>query len=405
MTPRLAIGARSREDAQTPRWAGAHLVGCLLLLAAALIISGCARQARPDARIPPRLTADEVADLLPKKIPDREGWGLDVLTALDANRIHPSRENVCAVLAVIEQESGYRPNPVVPNLARIVQKKLDGYADKLGPLGRPALDMLLEGKAPGTRESFAARLKKVKTERDLDLVFRDLLRYYEEEFPTTFAAANLLGRFTGFGALAAQNPITTAGSMQVSVRFAMEHPLSRDLEEWQVRDRLYTRAGGVLYGSARLLDYEAAYDRPIYRFADYNAGFYASRNAAFQAQLAELTGIALALDGDLLIYEKDATPSRRDSKTLKALQTLRDRYRLRLSDRALRKDAEKEKSRAFEQTETWRALKTLYRQHKGTPAYARLPEVLIRSPKMRGDRSTAWFARSVDRRYQQCLQR
>ena len=31
------------------------------------------------------------------------------------------------------------------------------------------------------------------------LVFRDLLRYYEEEFPTTFAAANLLGRFTGFG--------------------------------------------------------------------------------------------------------------------------------------------------------------------------------------------------------------
>ncbi len=376
----------------------------LLPLAALFLMSGCARHARPDA-LPPRLSAEEFGEMVPLQVADRDGWGLDVLTALDANKLHPSRENVCAVLAVIEQESGYKPNPVVPNLAKIVQEKLDRYAEKLGPLGKPAMEKLLEGKAPGTKESFAARLKKVRTERDLDVVFRDLLRYYEEEFPATFTAANLLGRAAGYGSLADQNPITTAGSMQVSVRFAAEHPQSDGLEEWQVRDRLYTRSGGVLYGTARLLGYDAAYDKPIYRFADYNAGFYASRNAAFQAQLAELTGTKLVADGDLLIYEKDATPSDKPSNTLMAMLSFRDKFKVDLSDGDVRDEAEKEKTREFEQTAIWKALKEQYAKRKGPPEYARLPEVVIRSPKMRGDRSTAWFARNVDRRYQQCLAR
>ena len=377
----------------------------LAACAVAFAMTACVRQVRPDQGFTPALTLEEATPLVPASVPDREGWALDVLTALNENHLPADLEHVCGTLAVIEQESNYQANPPVANLAKIVQRRLEAYSDKLGPLGRPVLEKLLEGRARGSRETFSQRLRKVRTERDLDLIFRDLLRYYEHEFPTTFKLVDLASEVTGRGGLESLNPITTAGSMQVAVTFALEHT-NGDVDDWEIRDKLYTRYGGVLYGSARLWGYEAAYDDPAYRFADYNAGLYTSRNAAVQGALETLTGAKLLADGDLLAYDKHGDPVAEDSNSLKALLRFRERYARWISEGDLRDDARTEKTRAFESTDTYRALQEAYRKKTGKPLpYARLPEVTIHSPKLKKDRTTSWFAESVNRRYRACLAR
>jgi hypothetical protein len=377
-----------------------------LLLALTDCSSRGLRGSEPEVPLPPRLNDAQVAQLIPSHVADREGWAHDVLVALETQRVHPWVEPVCQVLAVIEQESGFQENPTVKELPRIVRKRLDGYAEKLGVVGRSALQALMKHRAPGQSLSFEARLKKVKTERDLDRLFRELLKAYEEQYPAAYTAADLASELISSQGLEELNPITTAGSMQVSVRYAMQQQSDDDRPEAEVREEMYTRAGGVRYGTSRLLGYEARYAKPIYRFADYNAGFYSSRNAAFQLQVSQLTGMPLVLDGDLQLYDKDQQPRDEDSKTLKALLVFRTRHAPKLSERQLRRDVRKEKQADFEQTETWQAVRQAHERMTGKPPeYERLPEVAISSPKLSQDRTTAWFARSVNQRFQRCMSR
>ncbi|NNB88133.1 DUF1615 domain-containing protein [Corallococcus exiguus] len=385
------------------RWTGGLCVGVLLALTA------CASRAPVVTEVPapPTLSVAQVARLLPAKVKgaEREGWAGDVLAALDAEAIPAAAPEVCQVLAIIEQESGFQADPAVPGLPRMVRQKLDGTAGRLGPLGRRLLEDVLAAKPKGAKRTFGARLDTLRTERDLDRLFRDMLAYYEAEYPAAYAAADLASSLFGPSSFAGQNPVTTAGSMQVSVRYAVRKA-GPDEDPVAVRESLYTRAGGVRYGTARLLGFEAAYDAPLYRFADYNSGVYSSRNAALQAQVSRLTGVALATDGDLQLYDKEGEPRGEDSQSLKALLLFRQRYAPDLSERRVRRDVEEEKTADFEKTDTYLAVKRVYANRTGqAPAYAQLPQVTLKSVKLSGERSTAWFAKSVDARYQQCMAR
>lgn len=395
-----------RWQADLTRNAGHRRVWCLGLL---LAVTACASRAPVVAEVPapPTLTVAEVTRLLPPKVKgaEREGWARDVLAALDAEAIPASGPVVCQVLAIIEQESGFQADPAVPGLAKLVRQKLDGTAGRLGPLGRRLLDEVLASKAKGAKRTFGARLDALRTERDLDRLFRDMLAYYEEEYPAAYAAADLASSLFGPSSFAGQNPVTTAGSMQVSVRYAQEKA-GPDADPVQVRESLYTRAGGVRYGTSRLLGFEAAYDEPLYRFADYNGGVYSSRNAALQAQVGRLTGVTLATDGDLRLYDRNGEPRGEDSQSLKALLLFRQRYAPELSERRVRRDVEQEKTAEFEKTDTYLAVRRAYAKQTGeAPAYAQLPQVILKSVKLSAERTTAWFAKSVDARYQQCLAR
>jgi hypothetical protein len=349
------------------------------------------------------LTLDQVTALIPTAVADRGGWAADVLSALEAIDRPAAPRAVCASLAVIEQESTFRENPEVPNLGRIMDQAMEKRAREAGGfLGPTVLRGLLSARGSGQAFTFAERFRRARTERDVDRVFRDLVTHYRATHPAATLLAGGLSRWLSGKGLQALNPITTAGSMQVSVRFAVDASRGRGLSEDDVRELLYTRRGGVEFGVARLLDYPVEYDRMTHRFADYNAGRYASRNAAFQEQLAALAGRKLALDGDLLIYD-DGEPVEKASETQRVAAALAELRGWGLSPAEIRREFLREKSAAFEQSAILARVREATRAAGREPAIARVPDLVLDSPKLQRGRTTAWFTEAVERRYRRCL--
>jgi hypothetical protein len=265
---------------------------------------------------------------LPPHIVDSEGWAIDMFAAFAAMDIPVTTGNVCGVIAVIEQESGFSSNPKVPGLSKIALAEVERRRAAAG-IPKWSMNLLLDLKSPDGK-TYRNRLNAVRTERDLSGIYEDLM--YARPFGATLFSYH--------------NPIQTAGSMQVSVTFAEAHiknrrypyPIQKD-----VRNELFSRRGGVYFGVAHLFDYQTSYKKPIYRFADHNAGQYSSRNAAFQAAVSAFTGISIATDGDLLRY-KDSTPITTEGVTLSAL--LANGGRLKLSADQIKQDLLLEKSMA-----------------------------------------------------------
>lgn len=353
--------------------------------------------------------AGMVAAFPASRVKDREGWAKDTLATLRDHDIPATNLNACAVVAVVEQESGYDPNPAVPGIGGMIDTWIEQKQAELGKVQGFALDaglkVVLSRTPEGQTASFYDRLKAAKTERDVDLVYRELVAYQRARLPKPLQRVEAAASSVGFS-MDDYNPISTAGCMQVKVDQAEAHAAAEGLDVSGVRDSMYTRAGCLHYGVVRLLDWDADYDMAIYRFADFNAGLYTSRNAALQGQISAITGAELALDGDLLRYEHGGRPSSTPSSTLSAVLGLVRSGALTLTERRVRLDLEQEKRRGLEQTETWAALRALYEQKTGKkPAYARMPNVALDSIKLAGDKSTSWFANNVAVRYDKCIAR
>jgi hypothetical protein len=363
-------------------------------LAAGLVvfIVGCAgvNEQHPPGYRP--LTATEgralVARLLPESVKDRTGWATDIYAALSAIDVTPTPENICATIAVTAQESSFQVDPPVPGLAAIARKEIDRRRESAG-IPKFALDAALALSSTNGK-SYAERLDAVKTELQLSDIYEDFI-----------------GRVPfGKSLLADRNPVRTGGPMQVSIAFAEEYLSKRTYPyplSGSIRHEVFTRRGGVYFGVAHLFDYPAPYNRPIYRFADFNAGHYASRNAAFQNAVTQVSGIPLELDGDLLRYDR-GQPTKEAGSTEIATRVLANR--LEMSSDDIRRDLEKEKVPAFEQTRLYARVFALADRISGTPApRAVVPHIPLHSPKITRNLTTDWFANRVDARYQACLQR
>ena len=349
----------------------------------ALLLSACATRPTPQApRVTPSQMRAEILRRLPIDAQDRAGWATDIQTAFSTQRIDPNPENICAVLAVIAQESGYHADPGVPNLPRIAREEIDRRA-AAHHIPEFLVDAALKIHSPDGR-SYSDRLRHARTERELSGIYEDLI------------ASVPLGKrlFADF------NPVQTGGPMQVNISFAeanagdYPYPIASS-----VRDEVFTRRGGVYFGVMRLLDYPTPYTRKVYRFADYNAGRYSSRNAAFQNAVSIVTGIPLARDGDLLT---PGAPMDRPGETERALRTMANE--LGMDARAIRKALQRGDRLEFDETPLYARTYALAdaRAGKSLPR-AMIPSIELDSPKITRKLTTAWFATRVDDRYQRCM--
>lgn len=376
---------RDRTEAR-PLHPGSRGRIALVLVA---LLAACAPP--PPGRWPERTPAEvraQLVGLLPASLDDREGWAGDIQRSFQHLELLPSTDNLCAVLAVIEQETGYRANPAVPNLPAIARAEIGRRAKRL-KVPQLAVDaaLLLES-ADG--RSYGQRIDALRTEKDMSDLFEELIA----QVPL------------GTRLFAAANPVRTGGSMQVSIDFAEDHARRHGYpygEGLDIRDEVFRRRGGLHFGIAHLLQYPASYERHIYRYADFNAGWYASRNAAFQQALSRLSGVELVPDGDLL-------PARRGLLRQPQGETERAAAgmaaRLGLGEEEIRRDLEKQRDFDFERSETWRAVFAAAdaRAGKALPR-AVVPRITLESPKLTRRLTTAWFAERVEGRYRQCIDR
>jgi hypothetical protein len=276
-------------------------------------------------------------------------------------------------------------NPAVPGLPAIARKEIEARAAS-HHIPLMLVNAALSLSSPNGK-TYRARLDAAKTEKDLSDLFED------------FIGMVPMGKRL-FGDL---NPVHTAGPMQVGIAYAEQQAKAKRYPypvTGSVRDEVFTRRGGLYFGTAHLLDYRAPYDDMLFRFADYNAGHYASRNAAFQNAVSLASGTSLALDGDLLV---EGRPMSEPSNTERAVRKLRDR--IDLSDAAIRDDLELGTREGFEKTRVYARVFELAEKKKRAQPLPRamLPRIRLQSPKITRKLTTEWFARRVNERYQRCL--
>ena len=363
------------------------------------LIAGCStllppepQQPPAEKRVPPEQrilkAPSQIARLIPARVPDRNGWAEDILAAMAALQIEPNGQNVCAVLAVTEQESDFRVDPPVPGLPRIARLELEKRREQAG-VPKFMIEAALK-LSSSNGASYGERLDAARTERQLSDLFDD------------FAGKVPLGKRL----FADYNPVHTAGAMQVSVTFAQAHAAEKRYPfgmSRSVREEVFTRRGGIYFGIAHLLGYPAPYDDIAYRFADYNAGRYASRNAAFQKAVAELTGVQVPLDGDLLRYEA-GRPVREASRT--ELATRRLAIHFEMTPAEVRRDLELAPTADFERSRLYLSVFTLQDGVLGKPApRALIPAIVVDTSKTRRRLTAESYAARVSARYRSCLAR
>jgi hypothetical protein len=356
----------------------------VLFVGTAVLVASCASGGPPvfGATEPsPERTRAMIAQSIPGNVSDRAGWVTDIYSGFTVQGLAPTHANVCAVVAVIEQESNFQVNTVVPGMGVIAWKEIDKRAEHAG-LPRMVVHAALGLKSSDGR-TYSERIDAAKTEKDLSDIYED------------FIGSVPLGQRL----FADWNPVRTRGPMQVNVAYAESYAAVRPYPypvKVSIADELFTRRGSLYFGIAHLLAYQPPYNGYLYRFADFNAGQYSSRNAAFQNAVSKAAGVPLVTDGALLSHEGGP------SNTELALRALAGR--LNVSEGDIHAALEQGKSKDLEHNRVYeRVFELAERVAKRPLPRALVPTITLHGPKLSRTLTTSWYAHRVEGRYEKCL--
>ena len=71
-------------------------------------MGACSSTPPREPPIDPDLARAEIGARIPATVANRDGWAIDMFAAFEALEVRPTTRNICAAVAVIQQESEFR---------------------------------------------------------------------------------------------------------------------------------------------------------------------------------------------------------------------------------------------------------------------------------------------------------
>ena len=213
----------------------------------------------------PTMEAEQIKKAIPPRVNERLSWANDIYDISDQLGIPTTKENVCTIVAVVDQESNFVADPHVPGLGekavkevqdRLEEKFKDKLGDDIGGTVAGYFQDVLKNQ-PSPEDNYLSQMRRVQTERELDELYREIFDYMSKHYHVSAltGAAKLVGQDIG----EKLNPITTLGSMQVHIGYAKDHKRQGG-NIAALRTDMYSQYGGLYYGIHRLMMYPAEYD-------------------------------------------------------------------------------------------------------------------------------------------------
>lgn len=86
------------------------------MVAVCMSLAACGDKAWWSNNDEPELESQQIKRLIPSRVYDRESWAKDIDDIMKDLDIPKTKQNVCSIVAVVDQESNFVANPQVPGL-------------------------------------------------------------------------------------------------------------------------------------------------------------------------------------------------------------------------------------------------------------------------------------------------
>ena len=93
------------------------------LLTLSIALSACGDSSWWNKEAEKQLDIDQIKTLVPVRVKDRSAWAKDIFDITDQLGIAHTKENMCSIVAVVDQESNFVADPQVPGLGEKAVKK------------------------------------------------------------------------------------------------------------------------------------------------------------------------------------------------------------------------------------------------------------------------------------------